>query len=126
MQNVVLGRGFVTAPLLSSAKYAFQIDPYSIVSHSGDQRYGQKRRSFKEAQLFRTSGINTCNKELLPLMEKQLFWTAVLGSLHSTENMINNNGVQDISILSCVHLTYIFLYFINLFYSYFCKSDISN
>jgi hypothetical protein len=66
MQSVVLGREFVTAPLLSSAKYAFPIDPYSIISHSADQQYGQKGRPFKEAQFFSTSRIK--NKDGLPVI----------------------------------------------------------
>jgi len=66
MQSVALGRGFVTTPLLSSAKYAFPIDPYSIICHSADEQYSQKRRPFKEAQFFSTSRIQ--NKGGLPLM----------------------------------------------------------
>jgi hypothetical protein len=66
MQSVVLGLGFVTAPLLSSAKYTFPIDPYSIIYHSADQQYGQKRWPFKEAQFFSTARIK--NEDGLPLM----------------------------------------------------------
>jgi len=57
MQSVALGRVFVTAPLLSYAKYAFPIDPYSIICHSADQLYGQKGRPFKVAQFFPTAII---------------------------------------------------------------------
>jgi len=66
MQSVALGRGFITARLLSSAKYAFPNDPYSIICHSAEQQYGQKRRPFKETQFFPTSGIKTI--DVLPLM----------------------------------------------------------
>lgn len=67
MQSLALGRGFITAPLLSSAKYAFPSDPYSIICHSADQQYGQKRWPFKEAQFFPTSRIT---KDVLQLMNE--------------------------------------------------------
>jgi len=68
MQSVALGRVLVTAPLLSSAKYAFPSEPYSIICHSADQQYGKKRRPFKETQFFPTSRIE--NKDVIPLMNK--------------------------------------------------------